>query len=676
MRLFGLRDSVQRSLSAGRQVLGGFAAKNVFSVFEKAFPGSTCLCERVRHPIVVRPNSRYTLHSCCSVRQFDLFETFARLFDFSISLFLEGETKPMKRQLLLATSAVAAASMVLTSVTPTLAATGAADAPKVLRVNTGAYPDTIDPQKSSFVNEIAHLKLIYEGLTRLSNKLETVPAAAEKWDVSKDGKVYTFTLRSGLKYSDGSPLNAKRFEYSVIRNINPQTAGEYGTITNEVLGAPEWQDKFAAIASAKNDAAKKTATDAAAKAEATVRTSVRALGKDGKPCADYAADCPTLVMKLSKPAPYWPTIMALWVMFPAKEENISAGKDQWYNSSKFQIGNGPYVLKALEPFVRARFTPNKNYWAGVAKTDIEYAYIVDSAVATLAYKNNEFDVVGLPAEDLAATKADPELSKQATIYPGSCTFALEFRNFKKPFDDPKVRAAFSYAIDRDRWVKDVLKGLGASTMTWIPPGYPGFKQGESAFKYDADAAMKAIAASTYKSVDKLPPIVLSFGDTPRNRTRFEWLGARFKEVFGDSLKLDLKPVEPTAYTAMQKDKNSALQMFIGGWCADYPDPQNWLSVYFNGNSTFAQRFGYNSKAFNALTDSADKELDLKKRADLYQQAQDQLVKDNPIAFMYNSVNSYMVKPWVNGFVTTSQDGVFPGDTNPLTLDIDTSKLPK
>ena len=292
----------------------------------------------------------------------------------------------MKRQKLVsAFGIVASMSLIMGQAAPTLAAPRAADAPKVLRVNLGAYPDTIDPQKSSFVNEIAHLKLVYEGLTRLNEKLDTVPAAAEKWDVSKDGQTYTFTLRSGLKYSDGTPLNAKRFEYSIIRNINPQTAGEYGTITNEVVGAPDWQDKYGAIAGAKTDAAKKTATDAAAKAEATVHASVVAMGKDGKPCADYAADCSTLVMKLSKPAPYWPTIMALWVMFPAKEENITAGKDQWWNSSKFQVGNGPYSWKVLEPQVRSRFIPNKNYWNGAPKTEIEYSYITDSAVATQAY---------------------------------------------------------------------------------------------------------------------------------------------------------------------------------------------------------------------------------------------------------------------------------------------------
>jgi len=232
-----------------------------------------------------------------------------------------------------------------------------------------------------------------------------------------------------------------------------------------------------------------------------------------------------------------------------------------------------------------------------------------------------------------------------------------------------VRQAFAYALDRDRWVKDIFQGLAAPTMTWIPPGFPGYKQGETRYKYDPKAALKAIADSTYKSVDKLPPIVLTFSDTPRNRTRNEWLGARFKEVFGDALQVELKPVEATAYTAKQKDPKSDLQMFLGGWCADYPDQQNWLSVYFNGASTFAERIGYNSAAFNKLTEQADKELNTAKRTQLYAQAQDTLIKELPVAFFYNSANAYMVKPWVKGIKTTPQDSDWPGSTNPLTIDI-------
>jgi oligopeptide transport system substrate-binding protein len=374
-------------------------------------------------------------------------------------------------------------------------------------------------------------------------------------------------------------------------------------------------------------------------------------------------------VKLSKPAPYFHTILGIWVAYPAKQELIEAGGDQWWADAKNQIGNGPYIMQDLEAGQKAVFVPNPNYWGGKAKTNIEYSYITDSAVATEAYKNDEFDIVALPPEDLASVQADPVLSKQAMIYPGACTTALQFRNFTKPFDDPKVRQAFAYALDRDRWVKDIFQGLAAPTMTWIPPGFPGFKQGESRYKYDPKAALKAIADSTYKSVDKLPPIVLTFSDTPRNRTRNEWLGARFKEVFGDALQVELKPVEATAYTAKQKDKNSDLQMFLGGWCADYPDQQNWLSVYFNGASTFAERIGYNSAAFNKLTEQADKELNTAKRTQLYAQAQDTLIKELPVAFFYNSANAYMVKPWVKGIKTTPQDSDWPGSTNPLTIDI-------
>ena len=112
---------------------------------------------------------------------------------------------------------------------------------KVLRVNLGGYPDNLDPQQASFVNEIAHLSMIYEGLTKLDKDLKTIPGAAEKWEYNKDATEMTFTIRKDSKYSDGSLLNAARFAYSIKRNINPATAGEYAAITDEIKGAPEWR---------------------------------------------------------------------------------------------------------------------------------------------------------------------------------------------------------------------------------------------------------------------------------------------------------------------------------------------------------------------------------------------------------------------------------------------------
>ena len=540
-------------------------------------------------------------------------------------------------------------------------------APKKLRIipGTGTYPDIIDPQKSSFVGEIAHLKLIYEGLTKLDKDLKTVPGAAEKWEYSPDAKSVTFTLRPDLKYSDGSLLNAARFAYAIKRNINPETAGEYAQITDEIMGAPEWRG---------------CGDDAAVCEEAmkALDASIMPLHADGQPCdaekpyEDTA--CNTLKLTFSKPAPYFHTIMSLWVTYPAKEENITTGGENWWTGTPYQIGNGPYIMTSLEPFVRSEFIPNQNYWGDKAKVAIQYSYITDTAVAFEAYKNNEIDIYGPGAEDLPVIQADATLSKELTTYPGSCTFAVMFHQLKEPFTDQKVREAFAEALNREGWVTDVLNGLGSPTLTWIPPGFPGYDATETRWGFDAEAAKKALAESSYGSVDKLPPITATFGDTPRNRKRWEWLTAQWRDNLGVDMKLD--PVEPTTFTSLTKDIKTAPQMFILGWCADYPDEQNWLSVYWKTGG-FGERIGYSNAEFDKLVNAADVELDPAKRTQLYADAQKLLTDGAPVAFMYNNVNNYLVKPWVKGIVTTPQDSDFPGSTGGVTeIDIDTSMLPK
>jgi len=235
-----------------------------------------------------------------------------------------------------------------------------------------------------------------------------------------------------------------------------------------------------------------------------------------------------------------------------------------------------------------------------------------------------------------------------------------------------VREAFAMAYDRDGWVKDVLKGLGAPTLTWIPKGFPGYQEGETRWGYDPEAAKQALADSSYGSVEALPPIELTFSDTPRNRTRYEWLAAKWKEVLG--VEVTLNPVEPTTYSSLTKDINTAPLAFILGWCADYPDPQNWLSVYWKTGG-FGERIGYSNPDFDALVNQADTSTDSAKRAELYQQAQDLLVSGAPVAFAWNNVNQYLVKPWVKGVVQTPQDSGWMGEKAPTTITIDEAAKP-
>jgi oligopeptide transport system substrate-binding protein len=249
-----------------------------------------------------------------------------------------------------------------------------------------------------------------------------------------------------------------------------------------------------------------------------------------------------------------------------------------------------------------------------------------------------------------------------------------FHQLKEPFTDPAVRAAFSYALDREGWVTDVLQGLGAPTLTWIPPGFPGYQEGETRFGFDPEKAVQTLTDAGYTVENGTLmkdgvayPIEDTFSDTPRNRTRNEWLVAKWKEVLG--VDVTLNPVEATTYTNLTKDVATSPQMFILGWCADYPDPQNWLSVYWK-TGAFGERIGFTNPEMDEIMSQADASLDEEARADLYAQAQDMLVEGGYVAFMWNNVNSYVVQPWVKGLVTTPMDAGWAGDNDPLTITVE------
>jgi oligopeptide transport system substrate-binding protein len=538
----------------------------------------------------------------------------------------------------------------------------------ILRINMGTFPDIIDPQKSSSVNDIAVLKMVYEGLTRLDGDLNTVPAAAEAWEYNEDATQLTFTLRDGLTYSDGSPLNAARFEYSFHRNNDPTIAGLHTFSMDEIIGAAEWRSCLEDCDFVRD----------------TFFENSRASHADGSDCTGYDdAACNTFTLKFQQPAPYFHTVASLWVVYPAKQELIESGGEEWWLDVNNHIGNGPFVMTNLEQNVNVHMIPNEEYWADGPSYELDYSYITDPAVAFEDYKNGELDIIVTPANDLATIRADTTLSGQVMIYPSSCTFAVMFHQLKEPFSDPAVRQAFAYALDREGWVNDVLQGLGAPTLTWIPPGFPGYKKGEARFGYDPEKAKQTLANAGYivengqlMKEGQAIEITNTFSDTPRNRARNEWLVAKWKEVLG--IDIPLNPVDATTYTNLIKDIVTSPQVFIFGWCAEYPDPQNWFSVWkSNGKiSAFGERIGFSNPEMDDIMAQADVELDPDKRADLYQQAQDMLVEKGYVAFMWNTVNSYLVQPWVQGISQTPMDTDWPGAMVPTSITIEAHQTPQ
>lgn len=514
---------------------------------------------------------------------------------------------------------------------------------KILRVHQVTFPDVVDPQKSSFSSEIAVLTLNYEGLTRQDSELNTVPAAAESWEFNEDATEVTFTLREGLTYSDGSPLTSENFRYAVERTCDPNTAGQYQSILFEIVGCADF---------AGADPADTAAYD-------TLKAGLGATTPDDR----------TLVLSLTQPAPYFATVVSLWVLHPARQDLVEAGGDEWWKDPAAQLGNGPFQMTGWDEGLQLTFAANENYWNGRPLLDgIEYVYQGESSIAIEAFRAGDLDIVDVDPAQIPVVSADPELADQVQQYAVASSYNLSFNLTQEPFTDIKVRQAFSHAIDRETYCGVIRNGDCVPTLSWIPLGLPGAIETDQ-FGFDPEAAVAALAESSYGGPDALPELTMYYNSNDTaNTARAEWLAGQFRDILG--VEVALAPTEGTALTELRKEPTTYPQLLlVGGWIQDYPDPQNWLSVYWTCDAIFAERVGYCNEEFDELTNEADTLTDQEARLALYEQAGQILVDDIPGPFMYNGTQTSLVNPAVTGYTATALDVEWPGQfTSLLTID--------
>ena len=428
--------------------------------------------------------------------------------------------------------------------TPAASAAGDFDPNGELTTNTGAEPDTIDPQKESFVNEVAQTMMVFEALMAFDPKtLRPIPGAAkDQPKVSSDGLTYTYTLRDGLKYSDGSPLTPKDFAYGFTRLCDPNTAGEYAFTGYVIVGCEDWNNM---------DPKKATPAElAAAKAKLGITT-----------------DANSITFKLTEQAPYFNSIAALWVGVPSRESDVTKGGDKWTEPSTF-IGNGPFKLTEWKHNEKMVYERNDNYRTPAKLKKWTKVMINEGAVAFAAYRNNELDAVGVAAEDLRTVDSDADLKAQLRDVPGSCTFYYGFNTKRAPFTDPKVRLAFAQAFDRQAFINDVQK-IGTPAESFIPPGLPGYDKDDHAQKFDAAAAKANLAASSFAGKPELQGIKFTYSASARAKTRIEWAQQQWKTNLGIDVTPD--PVDRTTFSQLVKKAETTPLLFSLGWCADYPD---------------------------------------------------------------------------------------------------------
>jgi oligopeptide transport system substrate-binding protein len=539
---------------------------------------------------------------------------------------------------------------------------------KVLRIGDDIFPDILDPQKSSFVNELAVLSLVYEGLGTIDANGNVHAAAADHFVTSADGLSVTLHIRDGLKRADGTPVTAKDYEYALKRAVDPRVPGkQYVSLLFDLQGAQ---------ALAEMDPEKVTDADVE------------------KAFANYgvkAVDDSNLVLTFTRPvASYWLYIASMPIFFPTDSAAVTKDPENWWKNPANHNGNGPFMFKEIDPTnSKIVLVPNPNYWQGKAKLDrIEFTYNPDNAANLKAYEEGKLDIdASVAPEQVPLVISDTKVVSDFLQYPAAQTVAMAFNNTRKPFDDRNVRIAFSQALDRAGFVKDQLGGVGTPYTRWIPPDVPGNQSSEPGVPdSDASAAVNTLVNNGYAAKDstaakpkvdcaKLGEVKFTYPDSPINQKRAEYITNNLTKVIG--CPITPEPISGTEFTSLTKDVRTNPQLSLQRWVQDYPHPQNWLTTYW-ACGAFSRRYGYCNLFLDQILKQADSTADLEKALALYEQAEDMLIQDVPGAFMYNPENLQLVKPYVFGPKDnlSSQDAGWAGQYGPVwQYDIDLAQVP-
>jgi len=518
---------------------------------------------------------------------------------------------------------------------------------QVLRLRIQGEPKTIDPQLSNQAEEVTLTRSLFDGLFTYDEKLDVVPDLAVEMPtianggISEDGLTYTVKINPDAMWSDGKPVTAQDFVYSMKRALDPEMAGTYASFFYSLTGAAAYNSAMG------------TPDEPLTPSEAELASLREGVGVNAK-------DDHTVVYKLTQPNPSFLNQLALWTAFPVRQDIVEKFGDKWTEAETL-VGNGPFVLSQWTHGEKLVLQPNP-YWFGEkpALSRIEFNVIADDVAAYQAYKADEIDVVTVPPAAIEeVSQTGSPFSDQLTIAPELATFALFMNNNVAPFDNVMVRQAFGTAIDRDGYVNGVLAGSGVPTTSWIPPGMPGYNaEIGSQYKFDAAKAKQLLADAGYADGKGLPKITFTMVNNDTNRLVGQFVQDQLKQNLGVDVGFDyveLKEYFRTFATGQH-------QIVIQRWGADWPYPDNWLPDLFT-TGTPNNFDGYSNSSFDALMLQAAAETDNAKRLALYDQAHKLMIDEAAIVPLYNPVTYVLVRPDVMNYVITGVDGYVKGDLN-------------
>lgn len=488
-------------------------------------------------------------------------------------------------------------------------------------------PDGIDPNVTSNSFASPFLTNCFEGLVTYNENSELVPGLAENWDISEDGKTYTFHLKKDLKWSDGSPLTSKDFVYSINRVLRPETAAQYlSMVTDYIENAQDVYD------------GKKTSEE---------------LGVQ-------APDDNTLVLRLNNPAPFFIDILSMNVYAPVQEATVEANKEKWTLSPETYIVNGPFKITEMKMGESVVLEKNPNYYNAdaVSLNKITFRYIKDQATALSAFQSGEIDGFReVPSADLAKLKAE---SDDLYTLPQYATTYYLINTAKEPYTDARVRKAINLAIDRQALIDNILQGSGQPASALVSLGYSaeGVKYEEGRGDYgisasaNAEEAKKLLAEAGYPDGKGFPTVQLSYYTNPQVKQIVEAMAEMLKTNLGVEVEISTEEWK-VYYDNVQAGKYEIAAM---GWGADYLHPMTFLPLFVSSdplNNSF-----YANPAYDEAVAAAKVETDAKKAIELMRKAEDIMMQDYPFLPLYHRSTNLMMKPYVKNWFMTPTGSLY------------------
>ncbi len=447
---------------------------------------------------------------------------------------------------------------------------------------------------------------IFGGLVTLGLDATVQPDIAKNWDISADGTTYTFHLRDGVVFHDSRRVTAQDVKYSLERAADPKNASP--TVVEYLGDIVGLKDRF--------------------NGKANEVSGIRVINDQ------------TIEIKITHPSEYFIEELTLPVAFVVDKTQIEKDPRNW---TRHPNGTGPFKLQEFTPAQRIILARNDHYHLGPAKLDKVDFELGGGSIVT-RYENNELHVGGVPAIELEAVKnGTSPLAKDYHPQPEMALNYLAFNVKQAPFDDPKVRQAMAMAIDRDNINKVLMFNAWRVADGILPPEMPGYQESVKSLPYDPQKAKDLLASSRYAG--KMPRIVLTYAGTAGDAgDTLQAIQSAWKTNLG--VQVDLQATDYSAY--LREVRKGTFQMFVAGWIADYPDPENFLDKLFASDSPENQ-LNYKDPTVDGWLVQARTERDQTKRFALYNQAEQKILDDAVIIPTFWPVEQTVVKPCVKNW---------------------------